>query len=101
MQTFLRSTFGPVGRDLAARAQAVADDAAENATNNIIDIRTGDLIRGIRAQITQDADGLVALVGSDAIHRDFAYPGYLDRIGFPWLTKALRTGFRRGLAGAD
>lgn len=100
MQAFLRSPTGPVGRDLQARAAAVVEDATTNATNNIVDIRTGDLVRGIRAQVGQNADGLYATVGSDAIHRNFAYPGYLDKHGFPWLTKALETGFRRGVGGA-
>ena len=97
LATFLRSTFGPVGRDLAARANNVETLARLNASGEIIGIETGDLIGGIRARIEQDARGLVGIVGTPARHRGFAYPTWHDRHGRPWLTVALRNGFRRGL----
>lgn len=97
LQNFLRSTNGPVGRDLALRAHNVAQQAAQNATGEIIGIETGDLISGIYSRIEQDTEGLFARVGTTAIHRGFGYPAWHDQHGRPWLTKALRDGFREGI----
>lgn len=91
---FLRSTFGPVGRYLAIKADEVVQKARENASGVIIGIDTGDLISGISARIESDATGLYAVAKSDAIHRGFAYPAFHDQNGRPWLTNALRDVFR-------
>ena len=90
MATFLRSTFGPIGRDLARRANNVAEQAAANASGEILGVETGDLRAGIFARLDQDANGLVATVGSPALHRGFGYGAYWDARGRPWLSKALR-----------
>lgn len=97
LDSFLRSSFGPVGRDLAARAERVSSLASQNASGEIIGVDTGDLLGGINVQVEQDAQGLFATVGTPARHRGFAYPTWQDQNGRPWLTNALRDGFRRGV----
>ena len=97
LNTFLRSTNGPVGQDLAARAFNVSEQARINASGPIIGVRSRDLIDGIKASIDTSALGLFAVVGTDAIHRGFNYPAYHDQeTGRPWLTNALRDRFRFG-----
>ncbi len=96
LATFLRSTNGPVGQDLALRAFNVSEQARINASGPIIGIQTRDLLTGINARIDANADGLFAVVNTPAIHRGFYYPAFHDRTGRPWLTYALRDGFRRG-----
>jgi len=96
---FLRSTTGPVGQDLALRAFNVAEQARINASGPIIGVRSHDLLSGINAKIDANADGLFAIVNTPAIHRGFNYPAYHDLNGRPWLTHALRDGFRRGRTG--
>jgi hypothetical protein len=90
LAVLLRSREGPVGRDLARRAELVAEQARQNASGEIIGIRTGDLIAGIHIDIAEDPAGLRATVGTRARHRGFAYPAFQDRTGRPWLTSALR-----------
>ena len=100
MATFLRSMFGPVGRDLARRANSVADRASRNASGLEIGVLSGDLRSQIYSRLEQDAAGLVAKVGTTALaHRDgawdtFGYPAYWNARGKPWLTNALRDGIR-------
>ena len=93
---FLRSTLGPVGQDLALRAAAVEEQARTNASGPILGIRSHDLLDGLKARIDSDAEGLFAVVGTDAIHRGFNYPAFHDETGRPWLTTALRDRFRFG-----
>jgi hypothetical protein len=96
LNRFLRSTIGPVGQDIALRAFNVSEQARHNASGEIIGIDTGDLIGGINARIDSDAQGLFGIVSTPAIHRGFGYPAFHDQNGRPWLTNALRDGFRRG-----
>ena len=90
----LESENGPVGRDLRRRAEQVTALAEQNASGPIIGIESGDLHSGIRFEIKQDAEGLFATIGTDARHGGFAYPTFWDSSGRPWLTNALRDGFR-------
>lgn len=101
LERFLRSTTGPVGRDLARRAERVAELARANATGLIIGIRSGRLHEGIKARVEEDARGLRAVVSTDArVQRagsswnGFSYPAYHDQRDRPWLTNALRDGYR-------
>jgi hypothetical protein len=96
LSTLLRSTNGPVGRDLAARAFSVSEQATINASGSIIGVRSRDLVDGIRASVDSSALGLFAVVGTDAIHRGFNYPAFHNENGRPWLTNALRDRFRFG-----
>lgn len=93
---FLRSTFGPVGQDLAVRAATVEEKARSNASGQILGIRSRDLLDGLKARVESSGAGLFAIIGTDAIHRGFNYPAYHDENGRPWLTSALRDGFRFG-----
>jgi hypothetical protein len=52
-------------------------------------VASSDLISNLRTTVFVDTRGTVAKVGSDAEHRGFRYPGFLDENGFPWLTEAL------------
>jgi hypothetical protein len=99
LNTFLRSTLGPVGQDLALRAFSVSELARRNASGSIIGIRSRDLIDGINARIDGTPDGLIGIVNTPAIHRGFGYPAFHDQNGRPWLTNALRDGFRHGRSG--
>lgn len=100
LANFLRSTFGPIGRDLGRRAASVADKANENASGLEIGVESGDLRGMIYSRIEQDAQGLLAKVGTTALKKregawnDFGYPAYWNANGKPWLTKALRDGIR-------
>lgn len=98
LNTLLRSTNGPVGQDLALRAFNVSELARRNASGSIIGVRSRDLVDGIQAKIEGDPVGLLATVSTPAIHRGFAYPAFHDQTGRPWLTNALRDGFRSGRA---
>lgn len=95
---FLRSTNGPVGIDLATRAFSVEEQARHNASGSIIGIRSRHLLDGIKASIDSSAVGLFAVIGTDALspRQDFNYPAFHDQNGRPWLTDALRDGFRFG-----
>jgi hypothetical protein len=93
---FLRSTLGPVGQDLAIRAAAVEEKARSNASGSILGIRSRDLLDGLGARVDSSGVGLFAVIGTDAIHRGFNYPAFHDENGRPWLTNALRDGFRFG-----
>ena len=93
LRFFLDSEAGPVGQDLHKRAETVTALATQNAEGQIIGIESGALHSGIRFEIREDADGLLAIVGTDAEKNGFSYPAYWDRNGRPWLTEALRDGF--------
>lgn len=95
LAVLLRAPDGPVGRDLQRRTFQVANRARENASGEIIGIDTGDLIGGIHAHFSDDANGLRATVGTDARHRGFAYPTFWDVNGRPWLTRSLAEGLRQ------
>lgn len=100
LANFLRSTFGPVGRDLAARTAQVQVEAAVNASGRFINVRTEDLRNSIRGRVEGDALGLRGVVSSDATHRGFLYPAFVHRAEDEpgaWLREALRDGFRRGI----
>lgn len=95
----LRSTYGPVGRDIARRTASVYDDANANASGLVIGVRSTDLISSIRARIEETEDGPTGIVGSNAHHRGFLYPLIVTRAedNEPggWLIRALDSGFRR------
>lgn len=94
LEQFLGSEFGPVGRDLARRAHQVEELARTNASGMVLGIQSGDLLAGLSTRVGADADGLFAIVKTDSIHRGFGYPAFHDQRGRPWLTNALRDGFR-------
>lgn len=94
LHQLLDSETGPVGRDLRRRTVQVLERASVNASGEILGIDTGDLLRGLHDEITHDGQGLVGKVVTTATHRGFNYPAYWDRNGRPWLTDALRDGFR-------
>lgn len=94
LRQLLDSETGAVGRDLARRAFRVVEIAERNTANQILQIRTGDLHGSIVARIERDERGLHAKIGSPARHRGFGYPAHLEREGFPWLSNALREGYR-------
>lgn len=91
IQAFLE---GPAIRaDLERRAARVADLARRNADGLILSRRSGDLYNGIRYTLDRDSEGLYAIIGTNARHRDFSYPAFLENQGFRWLTKALEDGW--------
>lgn len=53
--------------------------------------RSGDLFNSIQSLPGADAEGLYVDVGSDASHRGFAYPFWLETHGFGYLTSALES----------
>jgi hypothetical protein len=88
----LRSPIGPVGRDLARRAENVTRQATENASHRgptTLGIVTGDLHSSIHFTIEEGVEDLKAFVGSPAEHHGLHYPTYWDRNGHPWLSSAL------------
>jgi hypothetical protein len=110
----LNSTMGPVGREIARKADAVASAAYINASGSVIGVETGNLRDGIRAHVEGTATGVVAVVGTDAkkisnaYPQGFPYPAFHDVSyppgsgggqglpfggAHPWLTSALREVF--------
>ena len=99
----LESTVGPVGIDLARRADQVKEKANANASGQIIGVLSGDLRGGIRARVEHigGPGGLRAVIGTDARHRGFNYP-LMHELGYdpnnpshkverrPWLSDALK-----------
>lgn len=69
----------------------MAAQARTNVSGNILQIRTSNLLDGIRYTIDRDSYGLYAIIGTNAVNENdgFQYPAYLERNGFPWLSKAL------------
>lgn len=94
LHLLLESETGPVGRDLRRRTVQVLERASANASGSILGIDTGDLLSDLHDEISTDAQGLVGKVVTRATHRGFSYPAFWDRNGRPWLTDALRDGFR-------
>jgi len=93
MRQFFNSTTGPVGRILARKADQVMELAVQNASVSgptTLGRDTGDLLNGLRIQLSSDGTTVRAEIGTTAEHRGFDYPAYWDRNGRPWLTKALR-----------
>jgi hypothetical protein len=101
----LNSTTGPVGRDIARRADNVGTLASQNAAGPVIGIESGRLLAGIKVRVEGTAEGVRAVVSTDATAYDasgaqrlwngapFSYPAYHDQFtGRPWLTQALRDG---------
>ena len=94
------STFGLVGRDTAARTQAVYEQAVQNASGTRLDIRTGNLERNLRARVEGTPEGVIGVVATNAMSTwhgaPFSYPSYLNRYGGPhgkglnWMSDALR-----------
>lgn len=93
LKLLLESEQGPVGQDLRRRAEQVAALASDNASGEIIGIRSGDLHSEIRYELRESGEGLEAVVLTDAEHGGFFYPAFHDQNGRPWLTAALRDGF--------
>lgn len=82
IRRFFRSEEGPVGRWLARKASDVNDSAHNHAP-----FRDGALIAHLRfAGIFQDAEGMYAVVGTDATspRQDFPYPVALETGINPW-----------------
>ncbi len=93
IRQLLEAENGPVGRDLARRAENIRVQALTNADNNIIGILTSRLYEGVFARIDTDEDGLLAVIGTDATDsKGFSYPAWHDQHGRPWLTSALEAG---------
>jgi len=93
MKELFNSTVGPVGQLMAFHADRVRDKAKQNASGEIIGIRSGDLLSGLTARVEGTPLGVVGIVSTDAIHRGFGYPAFWDQHGRPWLTNALREEF--------
>lgn len=97
----LNSQTGPVGREVARRAELTSGRASENAAGEVIGIESGRLQTGIRYEVQGTPEGVRAVVGSDAVAynsdgtprlyqgQPFSYPAYWDQNGRPWLTRAL------------
>ena len=115
LRRFLNSTTGPVGIDIDRRAKQVRDLAVQNASGSVIGIETGALLAGITARVEATPNGVRGLVSTDALARNrdgslrmwrgapFSYPAFHDStsgVGLPrsgerpWLTNALKDGFR-------
>lgn len=90
------SLNGPVGKQMARAGLEIAELARENASGPIIGMRSHDLVDGIRVLAGIDSRGVFVSVGSSAVHRGFAYPGYHDQHGRPWLRDAFDRVFRAG-----
>lgn len=81
-----------VQRFVEDAARDVEAQARVNASGPILGIRSGDLLGDLDYQMHFDAETIYATVGSDATHGSpsFAYPGYHDETGRPWLFSALQ-----------
>lgn len=106
MRAAFRTEEGMVGRYLARKAAGVTTRAHQNAAGRPGPrIRTGDLQAHLRfAGIFENTRGLYALVGTDAVHRGFAYGRALELGGvtpqgipyhYPFLIPALKAEFGR------
>jgi hypothetical protein len=100
-----RAQDGPTGIYLARKAAGVATRAHQNAAGRPGPrIRSGDLQAHLRfAGMFENERGLYALVGTDAMHRGFAYPRALETgvapgggplpYRYPFLEPALKAEF--------
>lgn len=99
LHNLTHSTFGLVGRDTARRTDRVLARAVENASGTRLDIRSGELVRLLRARVYGTPTGVVGVVATNALSTwhggPFSYPSYLDRYGGPhgkglhWMRDAL------------
>ncbi len=89
IQRRLRTDRG-LNQDLELVGREVLAEARQNASGAIVGIQTGDLLAGLFSRHGQDELGPFVEVGSSAVHRGFAYPGFLDETGKPWLSLAAR-----------
>ena len=97
----LDSPAGPVGLEIARRAELTTQHASENATGQVIGILSGRLLSGLRFEVQGTPEGVRAIVSTDAVAYNsdgttrlyhgapFSYPAFHDRNGRPWLTAAL------------
>lgn len=70
LTTLLASPEGPVGRDLARRAERVRGEAVRRAP-----VDTGRLRGSIRWSLVRDAIGLAAIVGTDVHYAIYVHEG--------------------------
>ncbi len=95
----LENPLGPTGLRIEFLADRVKEKAFRNASGDVIDYRTERLRKGIQRSVDVGAEGLEAVVGTDALNPrdDFNYPAFLDQDGIHnWLTGALRDVFAGG-----
>lgn len=99
LAVLLDSEAGPVGREVRRRADAVEAIAQVNVTGKWLNMDTHDLFNGLKVTQTEAQNGSggpAYLVGSDAEHGGFRYPGWWDENGRPWLSEALADVFPGG-----
>lgn len=99
ISNLLNSTTGPVGRMIARKASLVHEHAIINTSGPILNRRSGQLQDLLRIRIIGTPHGPQATVGTTAMSSwrgaPFNYPAHLERLGYIWLTAALRAVFRR------
>jgi hypothetical protein len=97
ISNFLNSTTGPVGLHIATKASAVYEQAVINTSGPILNRRSGRLQDLLRVQLLGTPQGAQAKVGTSAMSSwrgaPFNYPAHLERLGYQWLTAALRSVF--------
>jgi hypothetical protein len=94
----LESDTGPVARDIRRRAENIGAIAAQNASGDMVNIRSHALLGGLTVgEVEVGPTGPQVVVGTDAMStwhgQPFSYPAYLDQTYRPWLSSALRDGF--------
>jgi hypothetical protein len=93
----LNSTTGPVGIHIAKKASLVYEQAVINTSGPILNRRSGRLQDLLRVQLIGTPQGAQATVGTTARSSwrgaPFNYPAHLERLGFIWLTSALKAAF--------
>lgn len=93
LSTFFR---GPqMERILEPRAEAVRQQALQNASGDVIGVWTGRLYEGVFARIVDGPESKQAEVGTTAVNeKGINYPAWWDADGGrPWLTSALEKYF--------
>lgn len=102
--TYINKPGGPIANLLEKQAAKVDAAAKRNASGPILGVVTGDLLQFmVPTKAAVDNKGLVVKIGSTSRHDDennqtpdgFAYPGWHDRHGRPWLSNALREVFKQ------
>jgi len=90
LQALLKSTSGPVGRDLAQRAIRVESAAKRNASGRPgPNIQTGRLRSSITWALGTDLDGLFADIGSNVEYAGYVEEGTSHAPPYPYLKPAL------------
>lgn len=84
LQSVLNGPQGPVARDLARRANAVRSGAVARCP-----VDTGRLRASIRWSLAKDAQGLVAIVGTDVKYAVYVHEGTRFMAARPFLRDAL------------